>query len=107
MFIIGLIMTIWGGIISIKGIKTLMLLESNNAYRLAGGITEEQLAMSSIIWFIVAVIGIVLIIFSVIKRRNKAALDSLENSAQNTYCSDCRLNVTSKEGKCPICGKQL
>ena len=107
MFFIGLVMVIVGVPFTIKGFRTLALLESHPFYTLANGVTEEELAMSSFIWLVVALAGVALVIFAIIKRRNKSALDDIQNSTQKSYCEHCKLNVSSSDGTCPICGEKL
>lgn len=57
------------------------------------------------------VLGIMLIIFSVIKRKNQAKLSQItgkvDNVALANICCNCGLNITSGLNECPRCHTKL
>lgn len=108
MFIIGLLITALSVPIAIGFIRACYLLsEYPYQYRLASGMSEESLAILTILFVVVALTGLVLMFFGWAKRRNKATMDSINNTDNQNYCSTCNINVANTCTKCPICGKPL
>ena len=89
-------------------IKTLDLIDKHPyTYRLANGLTEETVEVLAVLFPILAIVGIVLMVFGWVKRRNKASLDSIVNVEKQNYCENCKINVSEQHSSCPICGKTL
>lgn len=108
MFIIGLCIAIFSLPLAISMIRILYLIsEHPYTYRLANGMSEEAVAFMAILFAALAAIGIVLMIFGWLKRRNKATLDSIVNAGSQNYCSTCNINVSDQCTNCPVCGKAL
>lgn len=107
MFLIGLFMACFGIPISVWAFRILYILDNNIYARLSGGLTEENIATIAFIGVLLAVIGIILMIFGKMKRKNKEISDSIINSRKLDYCKNCRTNVESKEGICPICNQKI
>lgn len=76
-------------------------------YQLTNGLTESQVETYAIIAVIATCIGICLMIFGWMKRRNMAKLTTIENRAKPTYCPNCRVNISTEGDQCPICGTKL
>ena len=108
MFIIGLCLTVFTLPMAIIMMRNLSLIsEHPYTYRLSNGLSEEDVAIMAILFVVLAIIGIVLMIFGWMKRRNKATLDSIVHAENQNYCSHCNINVSEQEIKCPVCGKPL
>ena len=107
MFLIGLFMTCFGIPISVGSFRILYILDHNSRARLSGGLTENDIAIVAIISALLAISGIVLMIFGKMKRRNKELSDSITNSGKLDYCKHCNCNVDSKNGICPICNQKI
>ncbi len=108
MFIIGLCLTAFTLPMAISMMRNLYLVsEHPYTYRLSYGLSEEDVATMAILFFVLAIIGIALMIFGWIKKRNKAALDSIVNAGKQNYCSNCNINVSEQDTNCPVCGKLL
>ncbi|MBR3083229.1 MAG: hypothetical protein IKH03_01465 [Oscillospiraceae bacterium] len=64
-----------------------------------------------VVSFLLLIIGVLLIAFSVIKKRNKDRLDSLRgltgDGEKQTVCSNCGLNVMRGAATCPRCGNTI
>ena len=105
MFIIGLALTIVFLPLALKNLY--LMSEHPYAYFLVDGLTEESFTAMTILFVILAMTGIVLAIFGWVKRRNKAALDSLLNSEKQNYCEHCKINVSEQYTNCPVCGNLL
>lgn len=101
MFIIGLALTCFSAPIAIS------MFSNPGAYYYAYGLSESDIAPIAIISSIAAMIGICLMIFGLISRKNKAALIAVENHSKMTFCPKCNVNVVSSNGLCPICGGKL
>ena len=93
---------------------TLLIRVGSNprAYRFTNGFTEESVAIIAIVATIATAVGFCLMIFGWIKQKNNATLQAIKNQAgrnqvSGSYCSVCNTNVVSKDGKCPLCGKNL
>lgn len=108
MFLIGLCIASFALPFAVSMFRNLYLLsEYPSMYVTVNGFTENDIATMAVIFAVMAVIGIVLMIFGLIKRRNKAALDSIINDGKQNYCSNCNINVAADAVKCPVCGKSL
>lgn len=108
MFLLGLLLTCFSVPIGINMIYSLYLVSENPySYRFTNGFSEESVAFIAVLAFSAAIIGICLMVFGIIKRRNKAALDSIKNYKKADFCKKCNLNVSSSNGHCPICGDKL
>ena len=108
MFIIGLCLTTFGLPMAISMMRNLYLISKYPyTYRPSNGLSEEDIAIMAIFLSILAAIGIMLMIFGWIKRRNKSTLDSIVNAENQNYCSHCHINVSKQNTNCPICGKSL
>ena len=61
--------------------------------------------------FLLFAIGVLLIVFSVIKKRNKDRLDPLRgltgDGEKQAVCSSCGLNVAPGVTTCPKCGNTI
>ncbi len=107
LFLIGLFMTCSGVPISIWAIRILYVLNTNSYARLRGGLTEDDILAIAMIGVLLAVIGIALMIFGKMKRKNTEISDSIINSGSLNYCPRCNANVNSRDGKCPICNQKI
>ncbi len=108
MFIIGLMLTLFSLTVAINLFQALEKVRNHPyLYRLANGLTESQVETYAIIAVIAACIGICLMIFGWLKRRNKAKLTAIENRAKPTYCPNCKVNISTEGEQCPICGTKL
>lgn len=71
-------------------------------------VNEAMLFKMVTIDTIALIVGIVLIIFAVVKSRNKNALDQLRNNEKNAIeqakCKSCGLNLSENTKICPQCG---
>ena len=76
-------------------------------YRFTNGFTVESVATIAIIEVVVAVVGLCLMFIGYVKRKNSAVLSAIENYAKEDVCPRCRVNIASKDGKCPICGERV
>lgn len=76
-------------------------------YRFTNGFTKESMAAIGIHAVMVGVIGLCLMFIGYIKRRNSAALSAIVNYAKEKVCPQCRVNVASEDGECPICGERV
>lgn len=104
MFIIGLSLIGFSVPFGTYMFYILSLLNSGK-YRLTGGATKEQFETYAILCVLCAIVGVILTIFGWIKRKNKAALSAIENSAKVSRCRKCGINVSGE--KCPSCGAKL
>lgn len=81
---------------------------SNNAYI---RINEEALLKLFTTDIIALTIGIILIIFGIMRSRNKNALDKLTNKEKNSIeqakCKSCGLNLSENTKICPRCGAHI
>lgn len=108
MFIIGLFLTCFSLPLAISMIRNLYLVSKYPyTYHFVNGFTEENVAMMAILFTILALTGIVLMIYGWMKRRKKAALDSIANIENQNFCDNCQINVSGQLSNCPICGKAL
>ncbi len=108
MFIIGLCLVAFALPLAISMMRNLYLVsEHPDAYYFSNGLSEKDVAIMAVLFSIVAIIGIVLMIFGWIKRRNESALASIVNAQNHNYCSRCNINVSKQSINCPICGKSL
>lgn len=100
-------MTCFGVPVFIWAARILYILDHNSRARLSGSLTEENIFIIAIIGLLLAVIGILLVIFAKVKRKNKEFYDSIENSTKQNYCTHCHTNVNAKNGICPICNRKI
>ncbi len=108
MFIIGLCLTVFTLPMAISMMRNLYLVsEHPYTYHLSNGLSEDSVAIMAILFFTLAIIGIILMFFGWMKRRNKATLDSIVNAENQNYCSHCNINVSDQDINCPVCGKSL
>ena len=108
MFIVGLCLTAFTLPMAINMMRNLYLVsEHPYAYRLSNGLSEEDVAIITVILFVLAIIGIVLMFFGWMKRRNQATLDSIVNCEKQNYCSHCNINISEQDTHCPVCGQSL
>lgn len=107
MFLAGLAMALIGFPLGIKWLLLLKKLDENPFLSLSNGMSEEQLAAMTIVALICGVIGIVLMVFGFMKRRNTSAMNNIINTGKKTYCLHCGVNVSSEDGICPICKNKL
>lgn len=107
MFIAGLAMTLIGLPLGIKWLLLIKELDENPFYSLSNGMSEDGLAAMTIIAFICGIVGIVLMVFGIMKRRNAAAMNSIIYTGRKNYCPHCRVNVSSNDGVCPICKNKI
>lgn len=68
---------------------------------------EDMFHKMLVIDFTALAIGIVLIIFAIMKSKNKNKLDELQNFEKNTFvqtkCKSCGLNLSENTDICPKC----
>ena len=107
MFLSGLLMSCFGIPATIWAARILYVLDTKSNVRLTGGLSEENIAAVAIIGCILSVVGIILMIFGKAKRKNQEISDSISNSSKLLYCTQCKINVEVKDGKCPICNQQI
>ncbi len=107
MFIIGLFMTCIGVPLSVSTLRILYLLDTNSNARLTNGLTEDDIATMVIISVLLALVGIVLMIFGKARRKNEELSNSITNASKLDYCKRCHCNVESKDGICPICKNKI
>ncbi len=108
MFIIGLSLTCFSVPFAIYMLDILNKTNSNPyKYQLANGITESTVENLVVLSIVMACVGVCLMIFGWVNRRNKAALNSIENHSKSNYCPNCNLNISGSSNKCPICGNKL
>lgn len=108
MFIIGLLITCFSAPVAISMLSALDKMSSVSRLRWLGiGLSKSDVEMVSIIAVVAAAIGICLMVFGIISRRNKAALRALENHSEKTFCPVCRVDTVSSNGVCPICSSKL
>lgn len=107
MFLVGLFMTCFGIPVTIWAARILYILENHSNARLTGGLTEENIIAVAVIGLLMTVVGIFLMIFGKMKRKNQAISDSISNSGKLQYCTHCQTNVNPAEGKCPICNQKM
>ena len=100
-------MVCFGIPMSAWALRILYILDNTPYVRLNGGLTEDNIGAVAIVGVLLAVVGIVLIIFGKMKRKNKEISDSIENSGKLNYCGHCRTNVNSTGGRCPICNQKI
>ncbi len=108
MFIIGLCITVFALPLAVSMFRNLYLVSKYpSEYFLINGLSESDVAVMAIVFTVLTAVGIVLMLFGWIKRRNKAALDSIINAEKQNYCTNCNVNITAESTNCPICGKSL
>jgi len=108
MFLIGLFLTCFSLPLAISMIRNLYLVgKYPYKYYFVNGFTVETVTAMAVFFTILALTGIVLMIYSWIKRRKKAALDSIANIKKQNFCDHCQINVSEKLSNCPVCGKTL
>ncbi len=108
MFIIGLSLTLFSIPAAIALFNILGKLRDHPySYRLVNGLTEGNIETFAVIAVITACVGIILMIFGWMKRKNKAALTAIENQAKPDFCPKCKVNISAKGDHCPICGSKL
>lgn len=71
------------------------------------GSTDDTTGIIFAMASFVAMISVVMMIFGWMKRRNHSALDSIENSVKADFCPKCKVNVSTDNINCPICGNKL
>ena len=108
MFIIGIVLICFFLPLTISMIRSAYLIsEYPNTYHLINSLTEETFIVITVLFFILVLIGIFLVVFGWLKKRNKDALNSIVNSENQNFCNNCKINVSDKYLNCPICGKAL
>jgi len=68
---------------------------------------EKTIIAVAIISFIILLVGIIMVIFSFVKKKNEDKLNSLKNLGNNNKCPNCGLNVTAGINECPRCHQKL
>lgn len=88
-------------------------ISNDHRYTYRAPFSDHEKAMMAmlIISFIVLVVGIITIIFSVIKSKNEAKLKQITNvhgdlSVKNK-CPKCGLNLSDNCTTCPQCGQKI
>lgn len=63
------------------------------------------------LFLVMLIIGIMTVIFSVIKKNNQDTLSRIENIGQNGHikgiCPHCGLNIPAETTECPKCGYKI
>lgn len=107
MFVAGIGLSAYGAV-SLISLLLQVQKAANNAHM---RIKEDVLLVMITISMVALAAGIVLIIFGVIKSKNKNALDRLanyeKNSIEQARCKSCGLNLSENVKICPRCGSQL
>ena len=112
----GVVMII-GCILSALGISGTILIGSyisnNRTYTFSPPFTDYE-TMVLVVFFaclIMAIVGILSIIFSIIKKRNEDTLNRLNNigekGVQLGVCPKCGINITQSTQICPKCGTKI
>lgn len=108
--IVGYLLTFFGAGGTVGSIMYIM---NDRRYSYSAPFTSHETTLMTIciISFIALVAGIMTIIFSVIKNKNQAKLDSLTGTVGGTpmgnSCPNCGLNVSSNCTECPKCHYNL
>lgn len=76
-------------------------------YLYAFGSNDDSTGVMFLICCLVAIAGAVLMVFGKMSQRNAAALKSIENNTKADFCPKCNVNVSAKNGLCPICSTKL
>mgnify|MGYP002539719361 CR=1 FL=1 len=108
--VVGLILATFG----IVGVIEMSNYISNDwFYTYTSPLTNHEMTMIAflVIFAIVAAVGIFVILFTVIKKRNSDTLRRLENMQEGGktlgVCPSCGLNVTVETKVCPRCGTTI
>lgn len=108
--IVGYLLTFFGASGTVGSIMYIMN-DRRYSYRVPFTSHETTFMTICIISFIVLITGIMTIIFSVIKNKNQAKLDSLTGTVGGApignSCPNCGLNVSPNCTKCPKCNYDL
>ena len=107
MIVAGLCIVAFSLAIVVVMFRNLYLLENNFYYRMSNGLSEEGVAIIAIVFSLLTILGLVLMFFGWLKRRNKVVLDSIMNSTTEKFCRQCNVNVSKDSEYCPICGRKL
>ena len=108
--LIGIIMFFFGGT---GAYMTGQYIENDWRYTYAPPLTnhEESVIMIFILCIIVAVVGLVITVFAVWKKRNEDTLQKLTNTTSGgilkNVCPHCGLNIAEGTEVCPRCAKPV
>lgn len=108
--IIGYLMTTVGGC---GCLGTIFYIMNDHRYSYKSPFSSHEMTMMwlAIISFVIFVIGIMVIIFSVIKNKNQQKLNSLTNTfngnSTSKTCPTCHLNLSDDANSCPKCGHKF
>ena len=110
MFLIGLFLVSFSLPFAIIMFSNYNKVASNSGYRFINGFSEESVMAIVVISLIVVAIGIILMIYGWLKRKDEARQKTIQNKSQqnkSNFCRMCKVNVSTSTGKCPICGNDL
>ncbi len=109
MYIVGLTLACLGTPIALYalGIAAKIGNSTYGYYRLPYGMSRDDLTTVLFFAVVLAIIGFCLMFFAKVKEQNKNLLNSIANNTHPSHCSRCGLNVSSQDGICPICGRNL
>lgn len=100
-----------GYILSAVGISGTILIVSYISNNRISTDHETMVLVAFSACLIIAIVGILSIIFSIIKKRNEDTLSRLnnigENGVQVDVCPKCGINVTQSTQICPKCGTKI
>ena len=108
MFLIGLFIIAFALPLAITTLRNLYMVISHPlTYSFAAGMTATDVTMLAALYLALVGVGIVLMVFGWMRRKNKVALDSIKNCTKQNYCNHCNINVSDQSTICPVCGKIL
>lgn len=108
LFSIGLDCAIFGAIASvILGFFVNKLDEDPWSYKILHGLDVDSFRVYFALAVIVAIVGVMMIIVSVIRAKSERQLVATENLAKRNYCHHCEVNVTYGTHICPICSQEI
>lgn len=111
--IIGTILTVLGGFGWVfSGVYIFNDINSNR-YTYSSPLTDHEMMMLSffVICLIIDLVGVLMIVFSIAKKKNEDKLQKIQNMQINGgkvgVCPNCGLNVTIDTDVCPRCGVKV
>ncbi len=115
MMIIGMILTVVGGMGVFSNISTIV---NNRRYTFTAPFSDYETRIMTLLVFsfIVAIIGIMLMIFAAVKSKNEERLRGIQNIQGidvngnilvKGKCPNCNLNIAEECTRCPRCGQEI